>query len=95
MKIYQTICLICLLGLSLGFASGSSVPAEDNSDNRSEITLRYHPEEPMIEAGLEMMTTPEGPKVTYRSVTVPGSYNRIIPGEPALPMMTADRKSVV
>jgi hypothetical protein len=43
----------------------------------------------MIETGLEMMTTPDGPKVTYRSVTVPGSYNRIIPGEPVLPMMTA------
>ncbi len=89
MRIYQTVCLICLLGLSLGFASCSSVPAEDNSDTRSEITLRYHPEEPMIETGLEMMTAPEGPKVTYRSVTVPGSYNRVIPGEPVLPMMTA------
>ncbi|TSA51425.1 hypothetical protein D4R47_00625 [archaeon] len=89
MRVYQTICLICLLGLSLGFASCSSGPAEDNSDNRNEITLWYHPEEPMIETGLEMMTTPEGPKVTYRSVTVPGSYNRIIPGEPVLPMMTA------
>jgi len=86
MKGHLTVCLVCLLGLSI--ATCSPALAESGS-NTNEIRLVYSVDEPTIEASVEGPLSPEGFGKIYKSITVPGLTYRIVSGEPVLPVKTA------
>lgn len=81
--------LICLLGLSLSFAIGSSALAQGDHRSTNKITLQYLINDPNINRGAVTLTGPDGSGEIYDSVTIPGLTNQINPGEPVLPLKTA------
>ncbi|MCR3884113.1 MAG: C25 family cysteine peptidase, partial [Methanothrix sp.] len=51
--------------------------------------MQYLLDDPTIERGVETLTTPDGSIEIRDSVTIPGLYDRIVPGEPTVPVRTA------
>ncbi len=89
MKKVISVCLICLVGLSLSWPIFSSALAQADSSSMSKITLQYLLEEPEVERGSVTLTDPDGLEEIYDSVTIPGLESMIVPGEPVLPFRTA------
>ncbi len=85
----MTVCLICLLSLSLSLTVFSSALASGDADSTNKITLQYLLNEPTVDRGAVTLAGPDGSGKIYDSVTVPGLNNRIVPGEPVLPLRTA------
>ncbi len=89
MKKIISVCLICLLSLSLSLTIFSSALAQGDPGSTSKITLQYLLNEPTVDRGAVTLAGPDGSKEIYDSVTIPGLNNRIVPGEPVLPLRTA------
>ncbi|HII06380.1 MAG TPA: hypothetical protein HA349_03425, partial [Methanotrichaceae archaeon] len=81
--------LICLLSLSLSLTIFSSALAQGDPGSTNKITLQYLLDEPTVDRGAETLAGPDGSEEIYDSVTIPGLYNRIVPGEPLVPFRTA------
>jgi len=67
----------------------SSALAQGDPGSTSKITLQYLLDEPTVDRGAVTLAGPEGLEEVYDSVTIPGLDNRIVPGEPVLPVRTA------
>ncbi len=89
MKKIMALCLICLLSLSLSLTIFSSALAQGDPGSTSKITLQYLLNEPTVDRGAVTLAGPDGSEEIYDSVTIPGLNNRIVPGEPVLPLRTA------
>lgn len=89
MKKIMAVCLICLLSLSLSLTIFSSALAQGDPGSTSKITLQYLLNEPTVDRGTVTLAGPDGSEEIYDSVTIPGLNNRIVPGEPVLPLRTA------
>jgi hypothetical protein len=89
MKKIMAVCLICLLSLSLSLTIFSSALAQGDPGSTNKITLQYLLNEPTVDRGAVKLAGPDGSGEIYDSVTIPGLNNRIVPGEPILPLRTA------
>jgi len=67
----------------------SSALAQGDPGSTSKITLQYLLNEPTIDRDAVTLAGPDGSEEIYDSVTIPGLNNRIVPGEPVLPLRTA------
>lgn len=89
MKNIVSVGMICLLSLSLSLAISSSAMAQVDPGSTSKITIQYLLDEPAIQRGAEILTSPDGSMEIYDSLTIGGLHNRIAAGEPLLPFRTA------
>ncbi|WP_316967786.1 C25 family cysteine peptidase [Candidatus Methanocrinis alkalitolerans] len=89
MKKIISVALICLLSLSLGSTIFPSALAAADSASTGKVVMQYLLDDPTIERGVETLTTPDGSIEIRDSVTIPGLYDRIVPGEPTVPVRTA------
>jgi hypothetical protein len=89
MKKILSVCFICLLSLSLSSTIFSPALAQSDPGSTSKITLQYLLDEPTVDRGTVTLAGPDGSSKIYDSVTIPGLANRIVPGEPVLPVRTA------